>query len=1052
MRYRIGLDIGGSSCGWAVIEHNENGEPTRLKDLGVRTFDIAETPKDGSSLSKSRREARSIRRRVRRRKHRIIRVKRLLIRYNILTLDELEKLYDEANVNNNIYELRVNALDNKLNNKDLAKVLINMVKKRGYKSNVQLESDVKDEDGKVLTATKENKQIMDENGYRTIAEMYLKDEKFKIHLPDGTVINKIRNTTGKYGSTVLRHQLREEICLILYKQKKLNPLITEEFINEYLNIFDSQRDYDEGTGNKKNSKPQIDKMLGKCIFEKNENRAVRASYTFEYFNILKQLNNIIIEKTIIEPNTRKIQKRKLTSAETKKIVELVKNQTTVRYMDIRRELNLTKFERFSGIEYKSITEFSDVVNKNAERKPKIEGFEAYSRLKNALYFVDSKLIDKLSTDELDTIAYILTVYKSNEKRIEQFSKYKINIPGYAIQELLKISFIEISYLSLKAIKKILPYLEQGMTYNTAVNRAYPKLSTNICNINSEILNPVSRRAVSQSLKVINSIKNMYGKPDAIILKFSNDLGKNRSDREKVKKQIEENKSKTQKIKQELMALDVEQTGTNIIKYKLWKEQSGYCIYSGIKIDLEYLFTEKTTINYIIPFFMCFDDTYKNKVLVLSSEAEQKGNLLPYKYIKLMNRDLEEYETRVSMLVHGYGKKNRLMREYIGKEELVAWRNRNMQDTQYISRWIKNYIEENIEFAECEKYPKKVIVTCENLVSFIGRKLGISSNQVYGDSKYSINAILTASVSRDMLNKIIAYSQNNTPFPYPWENFKNDIDNLPPFFVSRATKHKITGAAHDETVRRCQYTENGIKCISRTDIKKLKLNSNGEIDGYYEKAKKDDKILYNALKEKLVENGGDARRAFITTFYKPKKDGSPGIIVKKVKTETNSRLPIKLKNKAIATNGTIIRLDVFKVEGEGYYFVPIYVNHTVLNKLPNKACLSKKSYNEWIEMDDKNFIFSIYPRDLIYLKLKSPINFHSTNGSNEIMVVNEILAYYIRADISSASLTLINHDNTYSAKGIGIKTLLELKKYEVDILGNIHEVKIPEKRLGFHRKA
>ena len=129
MRYRIGLDIGSSSCGWTVIEHNENGEPTRIKDLGVRTFDIAETPKDGSSLAKSRREARSIRRRVRRRKHRIIRVKRLLIRYNILTLDELDKLYDEANVNNNIYELRVNALDNKLNNKDLAKVLINMVKK-----------------------------------------------------------------------------------------------------------------------------------------------------------------------------------------------------------------------------------------------------------------------------------------------------------------------------------------------------------------------------------------------------------------------------------------------------------------------------------------------------------------------------------------------------------------------------------------------------------------------------------------------------------------------------------------------------------------------------------------------------------------------------------------------------------------------------------------------------------------------------------------------------------------------------------------------------------
>ena len=66
-----------------------------------------------------------------------------------------------------------------------------------------------------------------------------------------------------------------------------------------------------------------------------------------------------------------------------------------------------------------------------------------------------------------------------------------------------------------------------------------------------------------------------------------------------------------------------------------------------------------------------------------------------------------------------------------------------------------------------------------------------------------------------------------------------------------------------------------------------------------------------------------------------------------------------------------------------------------------------------------------------------------------MEVSEILAYYIRTDISSASLTLINHDNTYYAKGIGIKTLLELKKYEVDMLGNYHEIKVPQKRLAFN---
>jgi len=71
MNYRLGLDIGITSVGWAVLEHNEEEEPVKIVDLGVRIFDRAENPKDGSSLARSRREARSARRRIRRHRHRI---------------------------------------------------------------------------------------------------------------------------------------------------------------------------------------------------------------------------------------------------------------------------------------------------------------------------------------------------------------------------------------------------------------------------------------------------------------------------------------------------------------------------------------------------------------------------------------------------------------------------------------------------------------------------------------------------------------------------------------------------------------------------------------------------------------------------------------------------------------------------------------------------------------------------------------------------------------------------------------------------------------------
>ena len=92
MGYRIGLDIGITSIGWSVIENDTDGKPRRIIDLGIRIFDAAEKPKDGSPLAKDRRDARETRRRQRRRKHRIERTKRLLENYNIISKKELEDI------------------------------------------------------------------------------------------------------------------------------------------------------------------------------------------------------------------------------------------------------------------------------------------------------------------------------------------------------------------------------------------------------------------------------------------------------------------------------------------------------------------------------------------------------------------------------------------------------------------------------------------------------------------------------------------------------------------------------------------------------------------------------------------------------------------------------------------------------------------------------------------------------------------------------------------------------------------------------------------------
>ncbi|MCI8308895.1 MAG: hypothetical protein HFJ45_01470 [Clostridia bacterium] len=145
----------------------------------------------------------------------------------------------------------------------------------------------------------------------------------------------------------------------------------------------------------------------------------------------------------------------------------------------------------------------------------------------------------------------------------------------------------------------------------------------------------------------------------------------------------------------------------------------------------------------------------------------------------------------------------------------------------------------------------------------------------------------------------------------------------------------------------------------------------------------------------------------------------------------------------------MRLDVFYIENEGYYFIPIYVSDTVKNKLPNKACVANKDYVKWKEMDDRNFIFSLYPKDLIYIKGNNKVKLNPNIKNKDSIEAEELFAYYIKAGISVASITIQTHDNKYIQTNLGIKSLKKFEKYEVDILGNYHKVKLPEKRLPFN---
>ena len=111
-KYSLGLDIGTSSIGWAVLDLDKE----RIHDLGVRIFEKPEDPQNGDSLAKPRRDARSARRRLKRRRQRLNNLKQFFIDQNILTRDRIEEvLSDKSEFNKlDVYALRSKALTEEL--------------------------------------------------------------------------------------------------------------------------------------------------------------------------------------------------------------------------------------------------------------------------------------------------------------------------------------------------------------------------------------------------------------------------------------------------------------------------------------------------------------------------------------------------------------------------------------------------------------------------------------------------------------------------------------------------------------------------------------------------------------------------------------------------------------------------------------------------------------------------------------------------------------------------------------------------------------------------
>jgi CRISPR-associated endonuclease Csn1 len=1109
----FGLDIGIASVGWAVLSES------RIIDLGVRCFDKAETPEKGESLNLTRRTARLLRRRLRRRAWRLTKLARLLKREGLIASANLFKLKIEKNapVLKSAWQLRVDALDRQLNAEEWARVIYHLCKHRGFHwisraEEKAAESDPRGEGGKVKQGLACTKKLMLEKNYRTAAEMVL------AQFPEAQ-----RNKQGDYSKALSRILLGDELKTQFEHQRKLgNPFATHKLEAAILGngdqksgLFWRQNPALAGT--------DLLKMLGHCTFEKTEYRAPKASFTVERHVWLTRLNNlrIVVDGTI----------RSLNEAERRVALPMPYQQAgDLTYKQLRDALTkagyLPESFRYTGISYASGQKADEKI-KDPETAA-LAKIPAWQKLRKTLK--DAALEDewqKISTDALegrsqllDQIAWVLSVYKEGTEVETELRKLSLPNAGHMVDALLDIRFDKFSNLSLKALSQIVPLMEQGQRYDEAVaniqeynhhsqlhkvgageHKHLPPFYKERDKTGRMVFcddiprNPVVLRALNQARKVVNALIKEYDSPYEVHIEMARDLSRPFDERKKVKTAQEEFRDRNEKDKAlfaQTFNIVGAVKGKEFEKYQLYREQQGKCAYSIEPMDIHRLFEQGyAEIDHALAYSRSFDDSKNNRVLVLAKENRDKGNRTAYEYLTSFpgGESGERWRQFVAFVegnkAYRLAKRSRLLRKDFGDKEANEFRERNLNDTRYICKFFKNYVEQYLQL-HADSEAKHCVVLSGQMTSFLRARWGLIKVRGDSDRHHALDAVVVAACSHGMVKRLSDYSrrkeleqvragfldvetgeiinpkmfdQLEKHFPNPWPHFRGELEarlklddparlreeiqrlgtysedalqSLRPLFVSRAPQRRNTGAAHKDTIYaqpESLKAQGGV--TQKVQLSSLTLKDLDKLIDPHRNEK-----LYAAIRVRLEQHGGKGEKAFPASnpLRKPDSGCNPsGPIVRGVTMVIDKLSGVSIRG-GIAKNDSMVRVDVFSRE-KRFYVVPVYMHHTVAKALPNKAIAAHKDEEEWPLLDDGfSFSFSMYPNDLIRVTQKQ----------------GQIFGYYAGCDRGSGSINLWAHDRNKQVgkegliRGIGVKTALNIEKFNVDVLGNIY-LAPPEKR-------
>ena len=818
MRYRLALDLGSTSLGWAMVRLNDQDEPNAVIKAGSRIFSDGRNPKDGSSLAVSRREARAMRRRRDRLLKRKARMMKTLMVHGFFPQDEAAR---KAMLRTEPLALRCRGLDEALKPEEFARALFHINQRRGFKSNRK--TDKKENDSSALkNAIGQLRQAMQDTGCRSVGEWLFARHQQGLSIRARYREKRITRDDGKtkieksYDLYIDRGMIEAEFDALWAKQAELQPQLFHAAARDELkDCLLHQRPL-------KPVKP------GRCTLMPDEERAPLALPSQQRFRIYQEINNL----------------RLLREGLSEESLTLTQRDLLVQALEVNSKRSFTQIQKLLG--------FSGQFNLQDDKRTELKGNSTSATLAKKELFGSQWV----SFDEARQDAIVMQlVTEENEARLIAWLTTHTGVDEPTAERIANTALPEgYGSLSAKALAKILPALRvEVITYDKAVTAAGFDHHSHISHAATgeilqalpyygeylqrhvgfgtgkpedspekrygKIANPTVHIGLNQVRTVVNALIQRYGHPSEVIVEVARDLKQSQEQRKEDQKRQADNQRRNERLRgqiAELLHTSPERVrAVDLHKMILWEELSfnaaeRRCPYSGVQISAQMLFSDQVEIEHILPFSQTLDDSLNNKTVATRQANRIKGNRTPW-------------EAKDDFAAQGWNTADMLARAELmpknkryrfGENGHAQWLRedkgflaRALNDTRHLSRVAKEYLS-----LIC---PQNTRAIPGQMTAMLRAKfglndiLGLNGEKNRNDHRHhAVDACVIAVTDQGMLQRFANASASAREkqlnklvdsMPLPWNTYREHVQRaVERIWVSHKPDHGHEGAMHNDT--------------------------------------------------------------------------------------------------------------------------------------------------------------------------------------------------------------------------------------------------------------